>query len=68
MHHVDRGISVKVSGLITFAYNGKTRRDMIMKIFAICIGLVFGIFAIAVYAYCLKHRLKDLTDKSDEKN
>jgi hypothetical protein len=38
-----------------------------MKIFALCISLVFGIFAIAVYAYCLKHRLKDLTDKSDEK-
>jgi hypothetical protein len=38
-----------------------------MKIFALCIGLVFGIFAIAVYAYGLKHRIKDVTDKSDEK-
>jgi hypothetical protein len=44
-----------------------TRKEKIMKIFALCISLVFGIFAIAVYAYCLKHRLKDLTDKSDEK-
>ena len=68
MHHVDHGISVKVSGLITFAYNGKTKRDMIMKIFAICIGLVFGIFAIVVYAFSAKLRLKELTDKSDEKN
>ena len=41
---------------------------MIMKIFALCIGLVFGIFAIAVYSYGLKHRIKDVTDKSDEKN
>ena len=38
-----------------------------MKIFALCIGLVFGIFAIAVYAYGLKHRIKELTDQSDEK-
>jgi len=38
-----------------------------MKIFALCIGLVFGIFAIAVYGYGLKHRIKELTDKSDEK-
>ena len=68
MHHVDRGISVKVSGLITFAYNGKTRRDMIMKIIAICIGLVFGIFAIAIYAFGAKLRLKELTKKSDETN
>ena len=52
---------------LAFAYNGKTRKDMIMKIFALCIGLVFGIFAIAVYAYGLKHRIKDVTDKSDEK-
>jgi hypothetical protein len=39
-----------------------------MKIFALCISLVFGIFAIAVYVYGLKHRIKELTDKSDEKN
>lgn len=37
-----------------------------MKIFALCIGLVFGIFAIAVYAYGLKQRIKDVTDKSKE--
>ena len=30
-----------------------------MKIFAICIGLTFGIFAIAVYAYSIKQRIKD---------
>ena len=29
-----------------------------MKIFAICIGLVFGIFAIAIYAFGAKLRLK----------
>ena len=39
-----------------------------MKIFAVCIGLVFGIFAIAVYVYGLKHRIKELTDNSDDKN
>jgi hypothetical protein len=39
-----------------------------MKIFAICIGLVLGIFAIAVYAFGVKLRLKELTDKSDEKD
>jgi hypothetical protein len=39
-----------------------------MKIFAICIGLLFGIFAIVVYAFGVKLRLKELTDKSDEKN
>jgi len=41
---------------------------MIMKIFAICIGLVFGIFAIAIYAFGAKLRLKELTKKSDETN
>ena len=40
---------------------------MIMKIFILFISLVFGIFAIAVYAKGLKHRIKELTDKSDEK-
>jgi hypothetical protein len=39
-----------------------------MKIFALCIGLVFGIFAIAIYAFGAKHRIKELTDKLDEKN
>jgi hypothetical protein len=38
-----------------------------MKIFILCISLVFGIFAIAVYAKSLKHRIKELTDRSDEK-
>ena len=39
-----------------------------MKIFALCIGLGFGVFAIAVYAYCFKHRIKELKEKTDEKN
>jgi hypothetical protein len=39
-----------------------------MKILILCISLVFGIFAIAVYAKGLKQRIKELTDKSDEKN
>ncbi len=40
--------SISLSSELAFAYNGKTRKDMIMKIFALCIGLVFSIFAIAV--------------------
>ena len=39
-----------------------------MKIFALCIGLGFGIFAIVVYAYGLKQRLKGLKQKPDENN
>ena len=39
-----------------------------MKIFALCIGLGFGVFAIAVYAYGLKHRIKELKEKTDKKN
>ena len=39
-----------------------------MKIFALCIGLGFGIFAIAVYAYGLKQRMKELKEKPDENN
>ena len=39
-----------------------------MKIFALCIGLGFGVFAIAVYVYGLKHRIKELKEKTDEKN
>ena len=39
-----------------------------MKIFILFISLVFGIFAIAIYSKGLKHRIKELTDKSDEKN
>jgi hypothetical protein len=38
-----------------------------MKFFILSISIVFGIFAIAVYAKGLKHRIKDLTDKSGEK-
>jgi hypothetical protein len=38
-----------------------------MKIFILCISLVFGIFAIAIYAKGFKHRIKELTDRSDEK-
>lgn len=40
---------------------------MIMKIFILCVSVVFGIFAIVVYAKGLKHRIKELADKSDEK-
>jgi hypothetical protein len=40
---------------------------MIMKIFLLCISLVFGIFAIAIYAGGLRHRIKDVTHKSDQK-
>jgi ABC-type nickel/cobalt efflux system permease component RcnA len=39
-----------------------------MKIFALCIGLGFGIFAIAVYAYAVKHRIKERSEKSGGKN
>jgi hypothetical protein len=39
-----------------------------MKIFALCVGLGFGIFAIAVYVYGLKHRIKEFTDKSHKKS
>ena len=37
-----------------------------MKIFALCVGLGFGILAIAIYAYGLKHRIKELKKKPDE--
>ena len=37
-----------------------------MKIFALCAGLGFGIFAIAIYAYGLKLRIKSLKKKPDE--
>lgn len=39
-----------------------------MKIFALCVGLGFGIFAIVVYAYGLKHRIKELKEKPDKNN
>lgn len=39
-----------------------------MKIFFLCVGLGFGIIAIAVYAYGLKHRIKGLKEKPDENN
>jgi hypothetical protein len=39
-----------------------------MKIFALCIGLGFGIFAIVVYAYGLKHRIKELKEKPGKNN
>jgi hypothetical protein len=63
----DRSENVEISS--TLQIQGiwrKARKEKILKIFALCIGLVFGIFAIAVYAYGLKHRMKELTDKSDE--
>ena len=53
---------------IALTNNWITSKDIIMKIFAICIGLTFGIFAIAVYAYSIKQRIKDSKDKSDEIN
>ncbi len=39
-----------------------------MKIFALCVGLGFGIFAIIVYAFGLKLRIKDLMKKPDKNN
>ena len=39
-----------------------------MKILIICISIAFGIFAIAVYAKGIKLRIKELTNKSNEKN
>jgi len=42
-----------------------TWKDITMKIFLLLICLVFGIFAIAIYAKGIKHRIEDLTDKSD---
>ena len=38
-----------------------------MKIFALCVGIGFGIFAIAIYAYGLKNRIKALREKQGEK-
>ena len=35
-----------------------------MKIFILFISLVLGFFAVAVYAKGLKHRIKELTNKS----
>ena len=40
---------------------------MAMKIFALCIGLGFGILAIVLYAYGLRHRIKEFRDKSEKK-
>ena len=54
--------------MLALTNNRRTSKDIIMKIFAICIGLTFGIFAIAVYAYSIKQRIKDSKDKSDEIN
>jgi hypothetical protein len=39
-----------------------------MKTFILLISLVFGIFAIAVYAKGIKHRTKELSDNSDKIN
>jgi hypothetical protein len=39
-----------------------------MKIFALCIGLGFGIFAIALYVYGLKHRIKEFKNGEEKKN
>jgi hypothetical protein len=38
-----------------------------MKIFILCISIVFGIFAIAVYAKGIRQRIKEFTNKSGEK-
>jgi hypothetical protein len=39
-----------------------------MKIFALCVGLGFGIFAIVVYAYGLKLRIKETHENPNEKD
>ena len=39
-----------------------------MKIFALCVGLGFGIIAIAVYTYGLKQRIKEVKEKSGRSN
>jgi hypothetical protein len=39
-----------------------------MKVFALCLGLGFGLLAITVYSYCLKYRIKELNKKPDENN
>jgi hypothetical protein len=39
-----------------------------MKAFILVVSLVFGVFAIAVYAYGLKHRTKELTDRLDKED
>ncbi len=49
--------------MLALTYNGKTRKVILMKIFILCISIVFGIFAITVYAKGLRHRIKELTDK-----
>jgi hypothetical protein len=41
---------------------------MIMKIIAVCVGLVLGAFVAAAYAYGLRQRIKDLSDKSEGTN
>ena len=41
---------------------------MDMKIFILYFSLFFGALAIAVYAYGFKHRMKEFTDRPDEKN
>jgi hypothetical protein len=41
-------------------------RDMIMKIFILCVSVVFGIFAIVIYSKGFKYRLKELADKPTE--
>jgi hypothetical protein len=39
-----------------------------MKIFFLFIGLGFGLFAIVIYAYGLKNRIKELKEKPDGNN
>ena len=52
----------------SFVYNEKTKNGIIMKAFILFVSLVFGVFAIAVYAYGLKHRTEELTDRSDKED
>lgn len=39
-----------------------------MKIFAIFIGIAFALFAIVVYAYGVKQRIKESKNNSGKKN
>ena len=48
-------------------HQSQVPKGIIMKAFILCISIVFGIFAIAVYVYIFKHRIKESTDKSGQK-
>jgi hypothetical protein len=44
----------------------KIKKDMIMKIFALCLGIIGSVVALAIYTYCIKLRIKEVKD-ADEK-